>query len=77
MTWHTAYVVIYQPPPGCGPPEIQGAGSARLEATNIANKAAETILCVAAWDEANQTWVGEGGGLVVIRPVDFEWPEGE
>ena len=77
MTLHVAYVVICQPPDGCGEPELQGAGSARPEGAAIALKCAENILGVAQWDEPLQAWIGEGGGMVVVRPVEFEWPKGE
>jgi len=77
LTLHVAYVVIYQPPDGCGEPELQGAGSERLEAGQIAVRCAENILGTAVWDEQNQAWIGEGGGVVVVRPVEFEWPKGE
>lgn len=76
MTWHTAWVTLYVPADG-GEPELQGAGSARMEGAAIALKCAENILGVATWDEADQAWIGEGGGMVVVRPVDFEWPKGE
>ena len=76
MTLHTAFVVLYVPADG-GEPELQGAGSARLEGAAIALKCAENILGVAQWDEPLQAWIGEGGGMVVVRPVEFEWPKGE
>ena len=76
MTLHTAFVVLYVPADG-GEPELQGAGSARIEAANLAVKCAESILCVAQWDEPNQAWIGDGGGMVVVRPIEFEWPKGE
>lgn len=76
MTLHTAFVVLYVPADG-GEPELQGAGSARLEGAAIALKCAENILCVAQWDEPNQAWIGDGGGMVVVRPIEFEWPKGE
>ena len=77
MTLHVAYVVIYQPPDGCGEPELQGAGSARIEAANLAVKCAESLLGTAIWNEEVSAWIGDGGGVVVVRPVEFEWPKGE
>jgi len=76
LTLHTAFVVLYVPADG-GEPELQGAGSARIEAAAIALKCAENILGVAQWDEPLQAWIGAGGGVVVVRPVEFEWPKGE
>lgn len=73
MTQHTAYVVLYLPPDG-GDAELQGAGSARIEAANLAVKCAESILGTAIWNEPAQAWIGDGGGAVVVRPVDFVWP---
>lgn len=77
MTLHVAYVVIYQPPDGCGEPELQGAGSARIEAANLAVKCAESLLGTAIWNEEVSAWIGDGGGVVVVRPVEFEWPKGD
>ena len=76
MTLHTAFVVLYVPADG-GEPELQGAGSERLEAGQIAVRCAENILGTAVWDEQNQAWIGDGGGMVVVRPIEFEWPKGE
>jgi len=76
LTLHTAFVVLYVPADG-GEPELQGAGSERLEAGQIAVRCAENILGTAVWDEQNQAWIGDGGGMVVVRPIEFEWPKGE
>ena len=76
MTLHTAFVVLYVPADG-GEPELQGAGSARIEAANLAVKCAESPLGTAIWNEEVSAWIGDGGGVVVVRPVEFEWPKGE
>ena len=60
--------------PDSGRPEIQGAGGERYEAGKIACNAAEHILGVAVWDGANQEWIGDDGGKIVVREVEFEYP---
>ena len=75
MTLHQCFVVLYERPDGEF--EIQGAGSERLEAAKIANACADAILVAGVWEHASQTWYGEGGGRVLVREVEFEYPVGE
>lgn len=75
MAPFVCYVVLYEAPNGQF--ELQGAGSARLEAGAIAAKVADAVLVAGTWDHSEQTWYGEGGGRVLVREVEFEYPVGE
>ncbi len=65
-------MVLYVP--DHGRPEVQGAGSERYEAGKIALNAAEGILGVAIFDAEAQEWIGDTGGRVIVREVEFEYP---